>query len=83
MNHFNKKTIQSKTKKIETLMSTNTRKIEIYSVEIQDINYEFGFEAELNHLKKDVLLEPSDPKYRKLQNTFVHLKDLGINDHDC
>ena len=51
-------------------------------MEIQDINCEFDFETELNHLEKDMLLEPSNPKYREVQNTYIHLKDLRINDHD-
>ena len=63
-------------------MSTNTRKIKIYSVKIQDISYEFGFKTESNRLEKKVLLELPKPKYRELQNTYVHLKDLQINDHD-
>ena len=29
-----------------------------------------------------MLLEFPQPKYRELQNTYVHLKDLQINDHD-
>ena len=57
-------------------MSTCTRKIEIYSVKFQDINCEFSFETELNHLEKEVPLELSNPKYRELQNTYVHLQDL-------
>ena len=64
-----KKPIRTETKKIETLMSINTRKIKIYSVKIQDINCEFGFETKLNHLEKDVLLELPNPKYWELQNT--------------
>ena len=32
--------------------------------------------------KIQVFLELPNPKYRKLHNTFVHLKDLQINDHD-
>ena len=28
-----------------------------------------------------MLLELPNPKYRKLKNTYVHLKDLQINDH--
>ena len=63
-------------------MSTNTRKIKIYSVKIQDINYELSFETELNHFEKEVLLELPNPKYRELQKTYVHLKELQINDHN-
>ena len=75
INHINKKPIRTKTKKIETLMSTNTRKIKIYSVKIQDINCKFNFKMGLNHLEKEVLLELPNPKYRELQNTYVHLKN--------
>ena len=63
-------------------MSTNTRKIKIYCVKIQNINCEFSFKTELNHLEKKMLLEFSNPKYRELHNTYVHLKILQINDHD-
>ena len=49
---------------------------------IQEISCEFGFETELNHLEKEVLLKLPNPKYRELQTTYVHLKDLQINDHD-
>ena len=78
INHINKKTIRTETKKIKTLMSTNTRKIKIY----KDINCEFSFTTELNHLEKEALLEISNPKYRELQNTYVHLKNLQINYYD-
>ena len=63
-------------------MSTNTRKIKIYSVRIQDINCELGFETEQNHLEKEFLLKLPNPKFQELQNTYVHLKDLQINNHD-
>ena len=63
-------------------MGTNTRKLKTYSVKFQDINCEFSFETELNHLEKEMLLELPSPKYRELQNAYVHLKDQQINDHD-
>ena len=61
-NHINKIPIQFKTKKIEILTSAITRKIKIYSVRIQDISCEFGFETQLNHFEKEVLLELPNPK---------------------
>ena len=73
--------IQTEIKKTETLMSTNTRKIKIYSVKTQDINCEFNFETELNHVEKEVLLELLNPKYRELQKIYIHLKNLQINDY--
>ena len=38
VNNYNKKPILTETKKIDSLMSTSTRKIKIYSVKIQDIS---------------------------------------------
>ena len=37
-------------------MSTNTRKIKLYPVKIQDSSCESGFETELDHLEKEMLL---------------------------
>ena len=38
---------------------------------------------ELNHLEKEVLLKrPNQNAERELQNAYVHLKDLQLNDHD-
>ena len=55
-------------------MSTNTKKIKIYSVKIQDIKCEFGFETELNHLEKEVLLELPNPKYQELKKCICSFK---------
>ena len=38
INYINKKPIRTETKKIETLISTNTIKFKIYSVKVQDIS---------------------------------------------
>ena len=66
---LSKKAIGTETKKIEFLMSTNTGKVNIYSVKIQDTNCEFSFEAELNHLEKEVLLELS----KNTENYKIHI----------
>ena len=36
-------------------MGANTRKIKKYSVRIQEVNCEFGFETELSHLEKQIV----------------------------
>ena len=70
IDHINKKPIQTETKKIKTLMSTNTRKIKIYSVKIQDVDCKFSFEIELNRLEKKVLLELPNPN---TENYKIHM----------
>ena len=50
-------------------MNRNTRKIEIYSVETQDISFEFDFETELNQLEIEVL-QPEIPRTTKYICSF-------------
>lgn len=79
INHIiRKKQIRTKIKKMESLMSTNMRKIMKYSVTIQDISCEFGLalKRKKNHLEKEVLLRLPNPKFQELQKTYVHLIDL-------
>ena len=52
------------------------------SVEIRDSAHEFKFQAEINNLEKSALLELLNPKYRDLQDSYQHLKDIKINDRD-
>ena len=61
-NHINKKPIQTETKEIDTLMSTNTRKIKIYSVKIQGISCEFGFETRIKSFRKKSVSRTSQTK---------------------
>ena len=46
------------------------------------MNVEDSFETELNCLETKVLLQLPNPKYRELQNTCIHVKDLQIDDRD-
>ena len=63
-------------------MGSSTKSIPVYSVEILDIDYEFKFQTEINKLEKSVYLELPNPGYQNLQNSYQHLKDIKINDHN-
>ena len=63
-------------------MGSSTKSIPACSVEIRDSDHEFKFQTEINKLEKNVLLELPNPEYQNLQNSYQHLKDIKINDHD-
>ena len=63
-------------------MSSATESIPVYSVEIQNVDHEFKFQTKTNKLEKSVLLRLPNPEYQNLQNSYQHLKDIKINDHD-
>ena len=79
---INKKPIRKQYKRIKTIMGSSTKSIAVYSVEIQDSDHEFKFQTEIDKLEKSVLLELPNPEYQNLQNSYQHLKDIKINDHD-
>ena len=82
IDRINKKPITKQYKRIETIMGSSAKSIAVYSVEIRDSDHEFKFQTEINKLEKSVLLELPNPEYQNLQNSYQHLKDIKINDHD-
>ena len=63
-------------------MISATRLIPVYSVEIEDSDHKFNFQTEINKPGKRVLVKLPNPEYQHLQNSYQHLKDIEINDHD-
>ena len=67
IDRINKKPIRKQYKRIETIMSSTTKSIPAYSVEIRDSDHEFKFQTEINKLEKSVLLKLPNPEYQNLQ----------------
>ena len=82
IDRLNKKTIRKQYKRTKTIMSSSTKSISVYSVEIQDSDREFKFQAEINNLEKSVLLKLPNPEYQILQNSYHYAKDIKISDHN-
>ena len=82
IDRINKKPARKQYIRIETIMISAAKSISIYSVEIRDSDHEFIFQTEINKLEKRVLLELLNPEYQNLKNSYQHLKDIKINDHD-
>ena len=69
-------------KTIETLTNLTTKKLEIYSVKMQDGNEKFSLNTELNKLERKVLLTLPNPKYSKILKKYPHSKEVHMNDTD-
>ena len=63
INRKNIKPIGTRSKRIETLLSSSLKNVPVYSVEIKDINIvkdinnEFGFKTKINKLENSVLIQ--------------------------
>ena len=77
-----KRPIRIESKRIETLVSSSMKNIPEYSVEIKDVNNEFGFKTKISYLEKSVLYELPNPNYRNMQNDYQHLRYITLNDYD-
>ena len=64
------------------MLQTTTRKIDVYEVEIADVEGKFKMSFELNQIDKDVLVTLANPRYEELIKTHEHLQGIHMNDTD-
>ena len=63
-------------------MSSTSKKVNIYEVELQHTNLNFSISCEVSKVKKDILLiKIPNPKYRRLQETFDRLRGIRFDDN--
>ena len=62
------------------MLQTTTRKIDVYEVEIADVEGKFKMSSELNLIDEDVLVP--NPRYRELIKTHEHLQGIHMSDRD-
>ena len=67
-----KKPVRQEFKSIEMMLQTMTRKIDVYEVEIADVEGKFKMSSELNLIDKDVLITLPNPRYEELIKTHEH-----------
>ena len=63
-------------------MSSATKSMPVYYVEVRDSDHGFKFRTETEKPQKSVLLELPNPEYQNLQNNYQYLKNIKINHHD-
>ena len=69
-------------RKIEMMVHTAVRKIQVYNLKITNLEEDFEMCADVSKVDKDVLLSLENPKYEAMVNKYRHLSDLRLNDMD-
>lgn len=59
-------------RKIEMLLGTSTREVELAMIEISDINRKFSMPVEVTRVDKGELLFLENPKYREMIARYPH-----------
>ena len=65
-------------RRIEMLMHTTSCKVEIYQLDIANLDGSFHLPVEVSKAEKDVLLKVSNPNYVKVVQKFKHLKGIKV-----
>ena len=76
------KPIRQDYKRIEMMMQSTTRVIDIYNIEISDVNEQFKLVSEVSKVDRQVLLTLPNPQYDKVLPKYSHLKDVQMDDKD-
>ena len=82
MNLTKKKPVRQEIKTIEMMLHTTTKKIDVYNVEITNINKNFNMSSEVNCVHRPVLLTLPNPLYREVIANNPHLEGVKIDDVD-
>jgi hypothetical protein len=61
-----KEASQTRDQNIEMMLHTTTKKIDVYNVEITNINKNFSMSCEVNCVDRPVLLTLQNPRYREV-----------------
>ena len=55
-------------KTIEMMLHTTTKKVEVFEIQIQDVESNFNFTTEVRKVEKDILINITNPQYEAMIN---------------
>ena len=76
------KPIRKNYKRIEMMLGTITKTVDIFEVRISSLDGRFEINAEVNKVKKSKLLLLLNPKCEELLNRYNHLKSVNLEGKD-
>ena len=82
INLLKKKPCETKTKRVDMLITSQVTKLEMYDARVQSLDGGFNMEVKLTKVHKGELLTVKNPKYQELINNYDHLKGIKIEDTD-
>ena len=80
--HIKEKPKRTEVKRIEMMLHTAIRKIEIFEAEISSLDGKFKLKTEISKVEKSTLLTVPNPRYDQLVKRYRHLRDIRLNDRD-
>ena len=82
LDRLGKRPVRKEYKKIEMMMQSTSRMIEVHQVTINDLEENFQLKTEVTKVDRSNLLCVDNPRYKQLVNHFNHLKGITMADVD-
>jgi hypothetical protein len=82
INALHKQPTETKTKRIEMMRGSTTKKVEIYNVKVRSIDGDFTMDVNVIKVDKPQLMHLDNPNYETLLKNHSHLNGVQIIDVD-
>ena len=69
-------------RRIDMMMCTTTKKIDVYEVTIENLKGDFRMGTQVSRVDKERLLTTVNPRYPDITRKYPHLKDVEMEDKD-
>ena len=79
---LNLRPIRRKTKRIEMMINSTTRKIDVFEIKINDVSKNFQFKAEVSKAEREKWLLLPNPNYESVLRPHQHFWDIKMTDTD-
>ena len=77
-----KQPLRNEYKSVEMMLQRTSEKMEVYELQINEINEKFSIKSEVNKVDRDVLLTLPNPQYERVIQENSHLRGVVMDDKD-
>eukprot|EP00794_Sanderia_malayensis_P001494 gene1494-biopygen1238 len=77
-----KKPIKEESRQIDMMMSSVTKTIEIYEVELKNLKETYSLSINMSKVDRGKLLKVPNPNYERLITEYTHLRGIQMDDED-
>ena len=74
--------VRRQMRQTEMLLHTTSRKIGVYNPTISNQGGSFKLNVDIHKVETDILLAESNPEYKKLLQSYIHLREVFTDDDD-
>ena len=82
LDRLGKQPVRKELRRIEMMLSTTEREIEVHKVVIKSLSGDFHLQTEVTKVNCNVLLKLENPGYKQIVQQYNHLKGVDMDDVD-